>query len=233
MNRTPDLSNACWRKSSYSDGGLNNCVEVADNFPGLIPVRDSKAPTGPALVFPACRLDGLRPGRTGRRTVSSLTGEFRSGTCRPPLRREPQRRGGPDRTFSSGRPRPETVIQRRSREQRRTDWTSQVSLLDLDAGSVQVLAVTGADLAGLVARAVGAIPDGHHIALEKVADFQVAGFVADVQAARRILIGPAVDAQTPRGGLGTRLPQGVRPNRGRARGGVADWLPARGAEEAT
>ncbi|MFJ3712263.1 DUF397 domain-containing protein [Streptomyces sp. NBC_01387] len=53
MNRTPDLSNACWRKSSYSDGGLNNCVEVADNFPGLIPVRDSKAPTGPALVFPA------------------------------------------------------------------------------------------------------------------------------------------------------------------------------------
>ncbi|WP_346283450.1 DUF397 domain-containing protein [Streptomyces sp. T21Q-yed] len=26
---TPDLSAAAWRKSSYSDGGDNNCVEVA------------------------------------------------------------------------------------------------------------------------------------------------------------------------------------------------------------
>ncbi|MET9531171.1 DUF397 domain-containing protein [Streptomyces sp. NPDC006649] len=53
MNRRPDLSIATWRKSSYSDGGDNNCVEVADDFPGIIPVRDSKAaPTGAALVFP-------------------------------------------------------------------------------------------------------------------------------------------------------------------------------------
>ncbi|MCX4725942.1 DUF397 domain-containing protein [Streptomyces sp. NPDC090052] len=53
MNRTPDLSTAHWRKSSYSDGGQTNCVEVAHDFPGLIPVRDSKAaPAGPALVFP-------------------------------------------------------------------------------------------------------------------------------------------------------------------------------------
>ncbi|WEH33985.1 DUF397 domain-containing protein [Streptomyces sp. AM 4-1-1] len=48
-----DLSAAAWRRSSYSDGGLNNCVEVADNFPGLIPVRDSKAPAGPALMVRA------------------------------------------------------------------------------------------------------------------------------------------------------------------------------------
>ncbi|MFE2373663.1 DUF397 domain-containing protein [Streptomyces sp. NPDC059398] len=48
-----DLSTAIWRKSSYSDGGQTNCVEVADNYPGITPVRDSKtAPTGPALVFP-------------------------------------------------------------------------------------------------------------------------------------------------------------------------------------
>ncbi|MFJ3694874.1 DUF397 domain-containing protein [Streptomyces sp. NPDC090052] len=48
-----DLSTATWHKSSYSDGGDNNCVEVAVNYPGIIPVRDSKAaPTGPALVFP-------------------------------------------------------------------------------------------------------------------------------------------------------------------------------------
>ncbi|WP_328949080.1 DUF397 domain-containing protein [Streptomyces sp. NBC_00184] len=51
MSRTPDLSTATWRKSSYSDGGDNNCVEVSDTFPALVPVRDSKAPTGPALVF--------------------------------------------------------------------------------------------------------------------------------------------------------------------------------------
>ncbi|MEV4877489.1 DUF397 domain-containing protein [Streptomyces cyaneofuscatus] len=51
---TPDLSTATWRKSSYSDGGDNNCIEVADGYPGLIPVRDSKAaPTGPALLITA------------------------------------------------------------------------------------------------------------------------------------------------------------------------------------
>ncbi|MFH9493491.1 DUF397 domain-containing protein [Streptomyces halstedii] len=47
-----DLATAAWRKSSYSDGGANNCLEVAHDFPGLVPVRDSKDPTGPALVFP-------------------------------------------------------------------------------------------------------------------------------------------------------------------------------------
>lgn len=51
MSRTPDLSTAVWRKSSYSDGGPNNCVEVSDTFPGLVPVRDSKTPARPALVF--------------------------------------------------------------------------------------------------------------------------------------------------------------------------------------
>ncbi|MGW3659895.1 DUF397 domain-containing protein [Streptomyces sp. NPDC005151] len=53
MSRIPDFSTAVWRKSSYSDGGANNCVEVADDFPGLVPVRDSKIPTGPALVIAA------------------------------------------------------------------------------------------------------------------------------------------------------------------------------------
>ncbi|WP_031515793.1 DUF397 domain-containing protein [Streptomyces sp. NRRL F-5123] len=51
---TPDLSVAAWRKSSYSDGSNpNSCIEVADDFPGVVPVRDSKDPQGPALVFPA------------------------------------------------------------------------------------------------------------------------------------------------------------------------------------
>ena len=49
----PDLSSAAWRKSSYSDGGGTNCVEVADGYPGLVPVRDSKAPQGPGLVLSA------------------------------------------------------------------------------------------------------------------------------------------------------------------------------------
>ncbi|MCQ8831721.1 DUF397 domain-containing protein [Streptomyces malaysiensis] len=50
---TPDLSAAVWRKSSYSNGGDANCIEVADGYPDIIPVRDSKDPNGPALVFSA------------------------------------------------------------------------------------------------------------------------------------------------------------------------------------
>jgi hypothetical protein len=46
----PVLSGAAWRASSYS-GGQGNCVEVADNLPTLVPVRDSKRPSGPALAF--------------------------------------------------------------------------------------------------------------------------------------------------------------------------------------
>jgi hypothetical protein len=53
MNPTPDLSTATWRKSSYSDGGANNCVEVADGHPGIVPVRDSKTPHARPLVFSA------------------------------------------------------------------------------------------------------------------------------------------------------------------------------------
>ncbi|TDC77071.1 DUF397 domain-containing protein [Streptomyces hainanensis] len=48
-----DLNTAAWRKSSYSDGGMDNCVEVADGYAGALPVRDSKQPAGPTLVFPA------------------------------------------------------------------------------------------------------------------------------------------------------------------------------------
>ncbi|MFJ1997367.1 DUF397 domain-containing protein [Streptomyces asiaticus] len=50
---TPDLSLATWRKSSYSNGDGGVCVEVADNLPGVVPVRDSKNPDGPALIFPS------------------------------------------------------------------------------------------------------------------------------------------------------------------------------------
>ncbi|WP_433893352.1 DUF397 domain-containing protein [Streptomyces sp. CA-111067] len=50
---TPDsaLSAACWRKSTYSNADGGNCIEVADGIPGVVPVRDSKDPQGPALTF--------------------------------------------------------------------------------------------------------------------------------------------------------------------------------------
>ncbi|MGJ6963171.1 DUF397 domain-containing protein [Streptosporangium sp. G11] len=47
----PDLSKAAWKKSSLSGDSGGNCVEVAGNLPGAIAIRDSKNPTGPALVF--------------------------------------------------------------------------------------------------------------------------------------------------------------------------------------
>jgi hypothetical protein len=48
-----DLSTATWHKSSYSGGGGNDCLEVADGHPTAVPVRDSKNPHGPKLVFRA------------------------------------------------------------------------------------------------------------------------------------------------------------------------------------
>ncbi|MGP4047530.1 DUF397 domain-containing protein [Streptomyces sp. 2A115] len=50
------ISNAAplngWRKSSYSANDAGSCVEVLDGYPSGIPVRDSKIPNGPAVVFP-------------------------------------------------------------------------------------------------------------------------------------------------------------------------------------
>ncbi|MFI6648866.1 DUF397 domain-containing protein [Streptomyces sp. NPDC050529] len=52
MSTTPDLTTAAWRTSSYSNGDGGDCVEIADNLPGIVPVRDSKAgPGGPAITF--------------------------------------------------------------------------------------------------------------------------------------------------------------------------------------
>ncbi|MFJ2807098.1 DUF397 domain-containing protein [Kitasatospora sp. NPDC087271] len=53
MTRTDHaaLTGVGWVKSSYSQNG-GNCVEVAPDFPGVVPVRDSKDQEGPALLFP-------------------------------------------------------------------------------------------------------------------------------------------------------------------------------------
>ena len=50
---TPDLSGAHWEKSSYSGSDEGQCVEFARNLApsGIVPVRDSKTPTGPALLL--------------------------------------------------------------------------------------------------------------------------------------------------------------------------------------
>lgn len=46
-----DLTGARWRKSSKSGNNGGSCVEVADNLPDVVGVRDSKDPNGPVLVF--------------------------------------------------------------------------------------------------------------------------------------------------------------------------------------
>ncbi|MEU4383450.1 DUF397 domain-containing protein [Micromonospora echinofusca] len=46
-----DLSGAVWRKSTRSGGNGGECVEVATNLPGIVAVRDSKDPDGPALTL--------------------------------------------------------------------------------------------------------------------------------------------------------------------------------------
>jgi hypothetical protein len=52
MKHAIDLGPAVWRKSSRSNGnGGNNCVAVAFLGDGVTAVRDSKNPSGPALVF--------------------------------------------------------------------------------------------------------------------------------------------------------------------------------------
>lgn len=52
MAHHPNLDAAAWFKSSYSGNG-GQCIEVAANFPDVVPVRDSKDPHGGALVVPA------------------------------------------------------------------------------------------------------------------------------------------------------------------------------------
>ncbi|MGV9677079.1 DUF397 domain-containing protein [Nocardia sp. NPDC003482] len=56
-----DLSAASWYKSTHSAGG-SECVEVAHLPTGGVGVRDSKNPTGPALVFSASEWDAFTTG---------------------------------------------------------------------------------------------------------------------------------------------------------------------------
>ncbi|MBF6191184.1 MULTISPECIES: DUF397 domain-containing protein [Nocardia] len=62
-----DLSAANWFKSSYSSAE-KDCVEVAFLREGSVGVRDSKNPSGPALVF--------RPGDWDSFTVRITSGDL-------------------------------------------------------------------------------------------------------------------------------------------------------------
>ncbi|MFD7131363.1 DUF397 domain-containing protein [Streptomyces sp. NPDC059894] len=67
MRVTPDLSTARWRKSSFSGNQAGDeCVEVCDDFPGAVPVRDSKDTSGPVLMLDGAAwqpfVDGVKDG---------------------------------------------------------------------------------------------------------------------------------------------------------------------------
>ena len=47
----PEESRPAWRKSSHSASNGGQCVEVAQNMPSVVAVRDSRDPGGPRLAF--------------------------------------------------------------------------------------------------------------------------------------------------------------------------------------
>ncbi|MFD6356053.1 DUF397 domain-containing protein [Nocardia tengchongensis] len=61
------LAGAVWFKSTRSAGN-SECVEVAFLAQGLVGIRDSKNPTGPALVFSPDEWDSF--------TAAVVDGEF-------------------------------------------------------------------------------------------------------------------------------------------------------------
>ena len=64
---THRLNAAVWKKSSRSNGnGGNNCVEVAI-LDTAVAVRDSKNPSGPALIFdPSDWTEFVRSAKSGQ-----------------------------------------------------------------------------------------------------------------------------------------------------------------------
>lgn len=62
------MASATWVKSTYSGPTGGNCVEVAFLGGGTVAVRDSRHPSGPALVFAAGEWDAF--------VASAKGGEF-------------------------------------------------------------------------------------------------------------------------------------------------------------
>ncbi len=87
----PTLGQADWRKSSYS-GGTGNCVEVAGNLPGIVAVRDSWDPAGPALVFTPAEWEALtRMVRSAKLDLPAGQPDLRGFLARPRGRRRRRR----------------------------------------------------------------------------------------------------------------------------------------------
>ncbi len=63
-----DLAKVQWHKSTYS-GDSGDCVEVADGFFDVVPVRDSKDALGPSL-------------RVGTRTWAEFISGVQAGALR-------------------------------------------------------------------------------------------------------------------------------------------------------
>ncbi|MCK1795785.1 DUF397 domain-containing protein [Streptomyces sp. XM4193] len=59
MHTGPDLTHVTWRKSSHSNQDGGECLEIADGHSGVLPVRDSKNPAGPGLVFSTTEWDAF------------------------------------------------------------------------------------------------------------------------------------------------------------------------------
>lgn len=71
---TSPTAYAAWRKSTYSGGESGDCLEVNDaacQAHAHVPVRDSKNPQGPAIVFGASAWTAFI---TSTRTTPSLLG---------------------------------------------------------------------------------------------------------------------------------------------------------------
>ncbi|AVT31052.1 DUF397 domain-containing protein [Plantactinospora sp. BC1] len=62
-----DLTDAAWRKSTRSTPNGGDCVEVADNLPGRVLVRDSKDRDGGNLAFTPTAWHAFVAGITHRR----------------------------------------------------------------------------------------------------------------------------------------------------------------------
>ncbi|GAB3935391.1 DUF397 domain-containing protein [Micromonospora vulcania] len=54
-----DMTGAQWRKSTKSGNNGGNCVEVADNLPGIVLVRDTKDRDGGTLAFGPAQWQGF------------------------------------------------------------------------------------------------------------------------------------------------------------------------------
>ena len=57
-----DITGAEFVKSSHSGDNGGNCVEVAQNIPGVVLIRDSKSPRGSVLRFTEAEWGAFRDG---------------------------------------------------------------------------------------------------------------------------------------------------------------------------